>query len=88
MQQPRKTFLRKLPPKYAAVMMPFVLSIIMTCIISGVSTIKSLGFSAAALATWPSAWGISWLIAFPTLLVVLPIVRRIVSLLVEAPDKT
>ncbi|KHF76479.1 hypothetical protein PJ15_3235 [Acinetobacter sp. neg1] len=33
---------------------------------------------------WLSAWGISWLIAFPVLLLVLPIVRKITFLFVRA----
>jgi len=30
-----------------------------------------------------SAWGLSWLVAFPVLLAVMPVVRRIVGLIVE-----
>jgi hypothetical protein len=30
-----------------------------------------------------SAWVISWLIAFPTLLLVLPVVRKITAILVQ-----
>lgn len=78
---------RKLPYRYAAIVMPFVLSIIMTFVVSGVSTWKSLGISAEALAVWPQAWGLSWLVAFPTLIAVLPVVRRVVSLVVEAPGR-
>lgn len=74
---------RRLPPRYAAFVMPLVLSILMSLIVSGVSTLKSLGLGAAFLSTWPVAWFLSWLVAFPTLLLVLPLVRRIVSLMVE-----
>lgn len=70
---------RRLPPRYAAFVMPFVLSILMSLIVSGVSTMKSLGISPAFITTWPE----SWLVAFPTLLLVLPMVRRIVSIVVE-----
>jgi hypothetical protein len=73
----------RLPPRYAAFVMPLVLSILMSLIVSGVSTLKSLGMGAAFLSTWPVAWFLSWLVAFPTLLVVLPLVRRIVGLMVE-----
>jgi hypothetical protein len=73
----------RLPPRYAAFVMPLVLSILMSLIVSGVSTLKSLGIGAAFLSTWPVAWFLSWLVAFPTLLVVLPLVRRIVGLMVE-----
>lgn len=66
-------------PRCAALVMPFVLSVLMTLIVSAVSTLKSLGPSAAFLTTWPQAWFLSWLVAFPALLLVLPLVRRIVA---------
>lgn len=76
---------RRLPARYAGIVMPLVLSVIMTFIISGVSTMRALGVTGEFLATWPTSWLLSWVIAFPVLLVVLPIVRRIVALLVEPP---
>ena len=76
---------RKLPPRYASVVMPLILSVLMTFVVSAISTLKSLGPTPAFLATWPAAWALSWIVAFPTLLVVLPLVRRIVSLVVEPP---
>ena len=85
MSAPRRR--RKLPARYAAIVMPLALSIIMTFVVSAISTLKSLGPTPAFLATWPSAWLLSWLVAFPTVLVVLPLVRRIVGLLVEPPTR-
>ncbi|WP_316177270.1 MULTISPECIES: DUF2798 domain-containing protein [unclassified Bradyrhizobium] len=76
---------RKLPTRYAAVVMPLTLSVLMTFVVSAIATLKSLGPTPAFIATWPAAWGISWLVAFPTLLAVLPLVRRIVALVVETP---
>ncbi|TIU90623.1 MAG: DUF2798 domain-containing protein, partial [Mesorhizobium sp.] len=50
---PQKTLkLRKLPPSYSAVIMPFVLSILMTCIISAVSTAIGTGWTNGFVATW------------------------------------
>ena len=65
--------------------MPLILSVLMTFVVSMISTLKSLGPTPAFIATWPGAWALSWLVAFPTLLVVLPLVRRIVALVVAAP---
>jgi hypothetical protein len=76
---------RKLPPRYASVVLPLILSVLMTFVVSAISTLKSLGPTPAFLATWPAAWALSWIVAFPTLLVVLPLVRRIVALVVEPP---
>ena len=75
----------KLPARYTAIVMPLVLSVLMTFVVSAISTLRSLGPTPAFLATWPSAWAISWLVAFPTLLAVLPLVRKIVALAVEQP---
>ena len=78
---------RKLPARYATIVSPLVLSLLMTFIVSFISTLKSLGFHASLPSIWMSAWGLSWLVAFPTLLVVLPLVRRIVSWVVAPPPR-
>jgi hypothetical protein len=78
---------RKLPAPYAAVVLPFILSIMMTFVVSLISTLISLGPTPAFLATWPSAWGLSWLVAFPTMAALLPVVRRIVALVVAIPGE-
>jgi len=75
--------IRRLPPRYAAFVMPLILSVLMTFVVSAISTLKSLGPTSTFLLTWPSAWALSWLVAFPTLLVVLPLVRRLVTLVVD-----
>ena len=78
-----KSTFPKFPNRYAAIILPFLLSIIMTCIVSCISTLKSLGLDGFSLQTWLSAWGISWVVAFPVLLFALPIVRKITAALVE-----
>jgi len=65
--------------------MPFVLSVMMTFVVSGISTLKALGLTAEFLQTWPASWALSWLVAFPTLILVLPLVRRLVALVVAPP---
>lgn len=76
---------RKLPARYAAVIMPLILSVLMSAVVSGISTLWSFGVVADALGIWLRAWPVSWLVAFPTLIVVLPVVRRIVAALVQPP---
>ncbi|GJE19207.1 DUF2798 domain-containing protein [Methylobacterium marchantiae] len=72
-----------LPPRSQSLVTPLVLSVLMTFVVSAISTYKALGPDAAFLAHWPSAWALSWAVAFPTLLLVLPLVRRIVGFLVR-----
>lgn len=77
--------LRKLPARYAGIVMPLLLSIFMSGIVSFVSTLHGIGMTHGLLHTWLGAWGWSWMIAFPTVLVVLPVVRNLTRLLVETP---
>ncbi|ENX47027.1 DUF2798 domain-containing protein [Acinetobacter oleivorans] len=74
---------KKLPNRYTSIVLPFLLSIIMTFVVSMVSTLRSLGLEEFSIYVWMSAWVISWLIAFPTLLLVLPVVRKITAILVQ-----
>ena len=76
---------RRLPARYMLPVTGLFLSGIMTIIISGISTLLALGPTAEVLERWPIAWVTSWAIAFPTVLVVLPIVRRLVGRIVSAP---
>lgn len=67
----------RLPARLAPVVMALQLSVLMTMVVSAVSTARGVGFGPSFAAVWLSAWGLSWLAAFPTLVVLLPIVRRI-----------
>ena len=73
---------RRLPASSAPLVTAFLLSVTMTCIVSAIATLLSLGPTPDALWHWPRAWGVSWLVAFPTLLLVLPLVRRAVARMV------
>ncbi len=77
--------LRKLPSRHARVVTPLLLSILMTCVVSLVSTLTGFGAGPGFLGKWLEAWGLSWLIAFPVLLVALPLVRRLTAIIVETP---
>jgi len=73
----------KLPARYAALVMPLLLSILMTFVVSAVATMRSIGLASGFLAIWLSGWGLSWLVAFPTLLLALPLVRKATEALVR-----
>ncbi len=75
---------KKLPKKMGSLLMPFIVSGLMTLIVAGVSTAFSLGLSAPNLfEMWSGAWMISWIIAFPSLIFILPLAKKVVSLVVE-----
>jgi len=75
----------KLPGRLHPVALPFVLTFLMTNVVSGVSTWRAVGLVPDFLYLWMSAWGLSWVVAFPVVLVVLPLSRRIVTAVVDPP---
>lgn len=77
--------MKKLPPKYNATVLPFVLSGLMTFVVSFVTSVINLGFIDIFLKKWLGAWALSWIIAFPTLVILLPMVRKFIANFVEPP---
>jgi hypothetical protein len=84
-KNPHKSFLgmRKLPARYAGVVTPFLLTLFMTLIVSFISTLRGVGLAPDFVRIWLSSWGLSWVVAFPTLLAVLPLVRRMSAAIVD-----
>jgi Protein of unknown function (DUF2798) len=78
--------MRKIPARFVWLLQPLVLSVVMTCIVSGVSVARARGIGEGLSAAWLAAWGLSWVVAFPVLLTIMPIVGRIVRALVEPPQ--
>lgn len=76
---------RKLPARSATVVLPLILSILMTAIVSLISTVNGVGLAPGFLDLWLRAWGLSWIVAFPVLLFVLPVVRRATAAIVHLP---
>jgi len=67
--------------KYANYLQAFTLSGIMTFIMSLIITIINVGFIDNILLVWMHAWIVSFAIAFPAVLVVLPFVRKFVIII-------
>ena len=74
-----------MPARLAPALFGFVLSGMMSLVVSGIATLRNAGLVEGVLTLWLSAWLLSWLIAFPVVLIVAPLTRRFVSLLVKAP---
>ena len=73
-----------IPARHAPILFGFILSGLMSCIVSGLSTLRALGLE-EFLGNWMGNWAISWAVAFPVVLVMAPIARRIVARLVRQP---
>jgi hypothetical protein len=74
-----------IPRKFAPVLFGFILSGLMSFVVSGVATLRAAGPVPGFTGLWIGAWLTSWLIAFPIVLVVAPLARRAVDRLVAAP---
>jgi hypothetical protein len=70
--------------KFAPVLFGFILSALMSFIVSGISTVRTVGLVDGFANLWLSAWLPSWFIAFPIVLIVAPIARQTVQHLVRA----
>lgn len=77
-----------MPARYAPILFGFILSAMMSFLVSGIATFRNAGLIEGFLSAWINAWLPSWLIAFPVVLVVAPIARRLVGVLVRAPAPT
>lgn len=71
-----------IPRKLAPLLFSFILSGLMSLIISAVTILRVSGFDAPFGATLLASWITAWGIAFPTVSVVAPLARRMVDRLV------
>jgi len=75
----------RLPSRYYGIVLPLILSFFMTCVVSLISTLRSVGLIDGFLWLWLGAWALSWIVAFPLLLLVMPLARAVTRLGVEEP---
>jgi hypothetical protein len=76
---------RRLPARYQTLVMPLVLSVFMTSVVSLISTWRSVGLVDGFVRLWLGAWALSWIVAFPLLLLALPFARTVTRFLVDDP---
>lgn len=72
-----------IPARFAPILFGFILSGLMSLLVSGISTALAVPIDADFPGIWISGWLPSWAVAFPAVLVVAPITRRIVARLVR-----
>jgi len=69
--------------KFEPVVFGFVLSGLMSLVVSGISTARVAGFGPGFAGQWSGAWLTAWLFAFPVVLFVAPVARRLVQRLLR-----
>lgn len=68
-----------IPPRFAPIAFALIMSFMMSCIISGISTVRAVGFVDGVVLEWMGAWMFSWMVAFPVVTIVAPFSRKIVA---------
>ena len=68
-----------IPRKFEPVLFGLVLSGLMSLVVSGVSAAVARGVDPGFTSLWARSWLIAWMLAFPTVLLVGPLARRLVQ---------
>lgn len=69
--------------KYQRLVYAFFMVVAMTCIMSFVITVHNVGFIPNLLQVWLKAWGFAFIVAFPTVLFLAPVMQKLVAKLVK-----
>jgi hypothetical protein len=72
-----------IPARFAPIVFGFMLSGLMSLLVSGIATWRAAGMSDDFVGLWMLSWANSWAVAFPAVLVVAPITRKLVGKLVK-----
>ncbi|MBD3804237.1 MAG: DUF2798 domain-containing protein [Thioclava sp.] len=72
-----------IPARYAHFIFSLILSGIMSLLVSGIATLRATGLVENFAALWASSWLSSWALAYPAVLIVAPIARRVTNRLVR-----
>ncbi|WP_226580832.1 DUF2798 domain-containing protein [Acuticoccus sediminis] len=70
-------------PRFAPYLFGLLLSGFMSFIVSGIATVRAAGLVTNLPSIWLEGWLTSWVIAFPVVLLVAPMVRRLVAVMVR-----
>ena len=71
--------MQSLPAHFAPVDSSFLLSIFMSCLVSGVAVLNTAGLGDGVSNLRMTAWFKSWIVAFPAISVLAPLTRRFVA---------
>lgn len=69
--------------KYEFLVFTFLMSLFMSFFMSGVITFINMGLVVGFTGLWFEAFGKAFLVAYPTIMIVVPQVRRIVKMVVR-----
>ncbi|MFT4701934.1 MAG: hypothetical protein ACI85V_003003 [bacterium] len=74
------------PPSAAPILFGLILSGMMTSFVTCIATWRAISFGDGFVALWVGSWLTGWLVAFPMVLILAPLTRRLVAKLVGKPS--
>ncbi len=77
-----------IPRKFEPLLFGFFLSGLMSLMVAGIATLRAAGVGPGFLSLWLTSWLTAWLFAFPAVLLVSPVARRVVRSLLQAEAAT
>ena len=69
-----------IPGKYGSYVFSFFMSLLMSSIMSLIISVFNVGLTDDIIAVWLKAWAFAFVVAFPTIIAVTPLVRKSVSI--------
>lgn len=72
-----------IPARYETLLFQFFISAMMSCLVSGMVSYINLGASGFEFGLWLKAWMIAWSVAFPTIVIMSPLVRKTVKRMIK-----
>ena len=78
---------RHLDPKYAPLLVPTIMAIAMSFVMSLVLTTVRLGFAPNLVSAWLTSFAIGMIVAIPTAILVAPHAQRLVGRLTGVPPR-
>ncbi len=75
-----------IPARYARALFSLIMSGLMSCVVTGIATVKAIGFGPSTAGDWMASWAFSWPIAFTVILLFGPSVQRFVNRLIRPQD--
>jgi hypothetical protein len=69
--------------KYKHFVHAFFIALLMSCFMSLVISIFNVGLVNNILFVWLKAWGFAFIVGFPTIILVSPVVRKLVNAVIK-----
>jgi hypothetical protein len=70
--------------KYQSLVFAFFMALLMSCIMSFVVSVFNVGLVNDIVHIWLKAWGFAFIVAFPTVTLVAPVVRKLTGLVLRS----